>query len=142
MKVYAPLPHENGDGVHKFHDLLRHHGMQVIAKRTKILPDGSRKCNMDIEFTLGALETLDMVHPPDTVMLVTGDGDFAPLCHRLRNKGFFVEVAGLNNCVASELKAAAQGFIDLSEWANACVKLDGNAPELGSNNVFDEKIFY
>lgn len=141
FKVYAPLPQSNGDGVYRFHDSLRHQGFQVISKRSKKLPDNSIKCNLDIEFALGALEAIDMVHPPDSIVLVTGDGDFAPLCRALRNKGFFVEVAGIPNCVAGELKAASQGFIDLTEWANACPKLRADAPDIGGNDIFAENLF-
>lgn len=141
VKVYAPLPHNNGAATHRFHDSLRHQGLQVIGKRAKKLPDGSMKCNLDIELTLGALEALDMVHPPDSIVLVSGDSDFAPLCCALRNKGFFVEVAGIANSVAGELKAASQGFIDLTEWANNCPKLNPDAPDLGGDDIFEANLF-
>ena len=102
-----------------FVDWLRSEGFQVISKRTKVFPDGSRKCDMDIEMTVDAIERTSQIRP-DVVVIGSGDGDFACLALYLRRKGIRVEVASLPTALANELRLAAQEFIDLTEWANRC----------------------
>jgi len=86
------------------------------------LPDGSSKCNLDSELILDMMEICNEVHP-DVVVLVSGDGDFASLCQRLRRKGIWVEVAGIERSIASELRFAVHRVIDLSEWFACCEAL-------------------
>jgi uncharacterized LabA/DUF88 family protein len=140
MVIYAALPHENGEKVVKWHDWLRMQGFSVISKRAKKLPNGTTKCNLDTELALDALEMAAEIRP-DVVVLVTGDGDFSIVCRRLRRKGIRVEVASLNRGLANELKAAASGVIDLSDWAATCQAMGGqDAPAIGTAAVFDELI--
>lgn len=137
--VYAALPHSNAEGVIRFHDWVRSQGFQVIAKRKKRLPDKSEKGNLDGELMMDAIDLANEIRP-DVIVLATGDGDFAPLAIRLRRKGIRVEVASLEDSLASELKLAAQGYIDLTEWANACEPINPTAPELGTENVFASRL--
>jgi uncharacterized LabA/DUF88 family protein len=120
--IYAPLPQVNADGVIRWHDWLRSWGFVVVSKRAKLLPDGSAKCNLDGELILDVMEICTEVHP-DVFVLVSGDGDFASLCHRLRRKGIRVEIAGLEANIASELRLAAHRIIDLAEWASCCEQI-------------------
>lgn len=138
MSIYAALPHKNGDGVQRYHDWLRMQGFNVVSKRQKQLPDGQFKCNLDTELALDALEAC-MTIRPDILILVSGDGDFAPLCRRARRLGIRVEVASLNHALAAELKGAAHGVIDLSDWASTC-NPTGAAPAIGSSDVFSERV--
>jgi uncharacterized LabA/DUF88 family protein len=117
--IYAPVPQQNADGVFRWHDWLRSQGFVVVSKRAKQLPDGSSKCNLDSELILDVLEICNDVHP-DVVVLVSGDGDFASLCHRLRRKGIRVEVASIEGNIAAELRFAAHRIIDLTQWAECC----------------------
>lgn len=137
--VYASLPPENGDGVVRWHDWLRHQGLMVVSKRAKRLPNGRIKCDLDAELMLDVMEYV-YVARPDVVVLVTGDGDYATLAYRLRRHGVRVEVASLHTALASELKAACNGLIDLTDWAATCEAVDNNAPELGTNAVFNEQL--
>lgn len=120
--IYAPLPQNNAEGVIRWHDWLRSQGFVVVSKRAKLLPDGSSKCNLDSELILDVMEICSEVHP-DVVVLVSGDGDFASLCQRLRRKGIRVEVAGIEGSIASELRFAVHRVIDLSEWVACCEAL-------------------
>jgi len=137
--VYLPLPHSNGDGVHRFHDHLRSRGLQVISKRMKQLPDGSYKCDMDAELIMDALE-MARDTSPDIIVLASGDGDLAPLALRLRRRGIRVEVASNEQGLASELRLAAQGFIDLSQWLDRCERVAEDAPAIGNENVFANRL--
>ncbi len=139
--IYASLPHENGEGRQRFYTWLRSQGFQVISKRAKKLPDGRLKCNLDGEMMLDAIELARDIRP-DVMVLVTGDGDFAELCTRLRRIGVRAEVASINNGLANELRCAANGVIDLSEWANECDPLNPNEAVLpiGNANIFEQAI--
>jgi len=135
--VYASLPPENGDGLQRFYDWLRSEGFQVITKRAKRLPGGRIKADLDTYLILDAME-LGFSIRPDVITLVTGDGDYAPLCIKLRRMGIRVEVASLEAALAGELVRACQGVIDLSPWVETCTPNEGQAQvQLGSENVFD-----
>lgn len=136
--IYASLPVDNGEGVARWHDWMRHQGFMVVSKRAKRLPDGHIKCDLDAEMMLDALEYVHAARP-DVVVLVTGDGDYATLSRRLRRQGIRVEVASMHTALASELKAASNGLIDLADWAAQCEATGANAPELGTNGVFEER---
>ena len=119
--VYAPLPRSEpeGEGLRRYYGFLRRQGFQVITKRAKLLPNQQTKCNMDAELILDAIEIAESARP-DVIVLVTGDGDMATLALRLRRRGIMVEVAALPEGLASELRLAANSFIDLSTWADSC----------------------
>jgi uncharacterized LabA/DUF88 family protein len=132
--VYAPLPHENGDRVQRWHDFLRHSGLQVVSKRAKKLPDGRVKADMDMYMAMDALE-LGMTIRPDVIVLVTGDGDMAPLALRLRRLGIRVEVASGTQALAAELKAASHGVVNLDDFFADCDPVNGDAEQIGSANI-------
>ena len=54
-----------------------------------------------------------MVDRLDIVCLVSGDGDFQRLVEVLQSKGVRVEVVAVGSSTASNLKHAADEFIDL-----------------------------
>jgi hypothetical protein len=52
----------------------------------------------------------------DTVILITGDGDFVPLVRYLQNHdGCQVEVASFGRSTSAKLKEATDDFLDLDE---------------------------
>lgn len=78
---------------------LRSAGVRVHCKTPKTLPGGRRKANMDVEIALAAAEATG------TVVLVTADGDFAPLVRRLRSRGCEVVLVAPRTGTARELRA-------------------------------------
>lgn len=138
--IYASLPPENGEGIYRFYDWLRSEGFQVVTKRAKRLPNGRIKADLDTYLILDAME-LGFSIRPDVITLVTGDGDYAPLCIKLRRMGIRVEVASLEQALARELVCACQGVIDLSQWLESCECIPGQAAtEVGSESIFDRAV--
>lgn len=133
---YAPLPQENGDRVQRWHDFLRHSGMQVVSKRAKRMPDGRVKADMDMALAMDALE-LGTSLRPDVVVIASGDGDMAPLAIRLRRLGIRVEVASSTQALANEMRASCQGVIELDDFLADCEPLAGAAEEIGVANILE-----
>ena len=95
-----------------FFDALRDIGFETKIKDIKTFADGTKKADWDLGMSLDAVSLANHV---DTVVLITGDGDFARLCTHLRHEGVRVEAMGFGSSTADELVAAADEFIDLAE---------------------------
>jgi uncharacterized LabA/DUF88 family protein len=82
-----------------------------LGKRT----ENSFKCNVDVEMTIDMMNAaLDM--NVDTIVLVSGDGDFMPVVAYLRGRGIRVEVCGFRANTAKELVLKSSGYIDMDEY--------------------------
>ena len=102
--------HEDG----RLHRFLRMNGFLVRTKLAKVRPDGSLKCDLDVEIVLGVVDYVTNTKP-DTVLLVTGDGDFVPLAQWLRTRGIRVEIASTQGSISQDLQESANGYINLRE---------------------------
>lgn len=93
---------------------LRQHGFLVRTRPAQLLPDGQLHCAFDLELALDVQEFVARTRP-DIVVLVTGNGDLAPLVQRLRLQGIRVEVASLPGSIPAALLGMANGFVDLTQ---------------------------
>ena len=94
---------------------LEFEGYLVERKIGKPIDALNFKANVDVMMAIDAMELAAIIRP-DVAILVTGDGDFAPLALKLRRLGIRVEVAGIGGeNLADELKSAANAVIDLAE---------------------------
>jgi len=112
--VYIGFNPNNHNGNQNFHQFLSMNGFMVRTKPAKVKPNGSLKCDFDIEIALDIVDYIEKAKP-DIVVLVSGDGDFAPLATWLRIRGVRVEVAALPSTLSQDLKEAANGYINLYE---------------------------
>ena len=87
-------------------------GFETKIKEIKTFGDGSKKADWDVGMSLDAVTLADHV---DTVVLCTGDGDFARLCSHLRHEGVRVEVMAFSESTAESLIGATDEFVDLSD---------------------------
>lgn len=85
-------------------------GYKVVTKPLKRFQDGTIKANVDIELALDVIAMLDRL---DVVCLVSGDGDFQRLVELVQGKGVRVEVVAVASSTATNLRHAADEFIDL-----------------------------
>ena len=92
---------------------LRQSGFLIRSRTGQVLPNGRLKCDFDLEMALDVQEFVARARP-GIVVLVTGDGDFAPLAQRLRLQGIRVEVASVPGSISTALQAMANGFVDLT----------------------------
>jgi uncharacterized LabA/DUF88 family protein len=110
--AYSPVHDDPGVSIEtqRFVEPFLGGGFKVVTKPLKRFADGSIKANVDIELALDVVEMLDRL---DIVVLASGDGDFVRLVEVVQSKGVRVEVVAVGSSTASNLKHAADQFIDL-----------------------------
>jgi uncharacterized LabA/DUF88 family protein len=87
-------------------------GIETKAKDMQVFYDGSKKADWDIGL---AIDAVTMAPKLDAIVIISGDGDFVPLCEYLRyHHGVQVEVATFGQSASAMLKDAADDFLDLS----------------------------
>ncbi|CAM4456089.1 LabA-like NYN domain-containing protein [Vibrio agarivorans] len=87
----------------QFHHILRGIGFQVKLKPFTQRSDGSTKGDWDVGIALDVFETANQV---DTVILLSGDGDFDVLAERIQQR------FGVKVIVYSVKQLTAQSLID------------------------------
>lgn len=101
-----------------FHEALMRFGYELKIKELKIRPDpdgragSSAKGSWDIGLTIDAMQ---MSPKLDSVVLVTGDGDYVPLVQALQSKGCRVEVVSFERSTAGELIRAADQYVPIQD---------------------------
>ncbi|MBN3725382.1 LabA-like NYN domain-containing protein [Burkholderia sp. Ac-20379] len=95
-----------------YQSALRDQGFRVTVKHVKHFTDDEgnevSKSNADLDMAVDVLMESERL---DTVMLVTGDGDFVQVVRALQSKGCRVEILGFGN-VSRELRDAADQYIN------------------------------
>lgn len=96
-----------------FVEALTKSGIEVKLKDLQIFPGGMKKGDWDVGI---AVDAIALSNKLDTIVLVTGDGDFVPLVQYLKTvAGCQVEVIGFGRSSSGHLKEAADDFIDLGQ---------------------------
>jgi len=95
-----------------FFDALTKTGIETKTKDLQIFYGGQKKADWDVGLAVDAIRLAPKL---DTVILVTGDGDFAPLVEYLKfNEGVQVEVVSFGQSTSAKLKEVTDEFLDLS----------------------------
>ncbi len=96
-----------------FFDALTKVGIEAKHKDLQIFAGGQKKADWDVGLAIDAVKLAPKL---DTVILVSGDGDFIPLVQYLQiNEGCQVEVVSFGRSTSSALIEAADHFTDLDE---------------------------
>ena len=96
-----------------FFEALSKIGIELKIKDLQIFPDGLKKADWDVGMAIDGVRLADSAI--DTLVLITGDGDFIPLVEYLKSKGRKVEVLSFGQSTSSKLKESADEFMDLGE---------------------------
>jgi uncharacterized LabA/DUF88 family protein len=92
----------------RFHDALKHIGFNLKLKPYIQRSDGSAKGDWDVGITIDVMETAKDV---DTVILLSGDGDFDLLLKNINSKyAVRTEVYGVPGLTARSLMDAANDY--------------------------------
>lgn len=103
----------------KFFDALAKQGFELKLKELQTFAGGAKKGDMDMVL---AIDAIKMAPKLDTVVLVSGDGDYTVLLEHLKTMGCRVEVIAFAESASHHLLAVADDFIDLSENKRMFIK--------------------
>ena len=96
-----------------FFEALAKIGIEMRLKDLQVFYGGAKKADWDVGLAVDAITAAPKL---DTVILVTGDGDFVPLVQYLQTHGGCqVEVVSFGRSTSGKLKEAADDFLDLDE---------------------------
>ena len=94
-----------------FFDALEKIGFEVRSKDLQIFAGGAKKGDWDIGL---AMDTIELAPKLDTIVLVSGDGDYVPLISHLRHAlGCRIEVIAFGKSSSSLLREECDSFIDM-----------------------------
>lgn len=112
-----------------FFEALEKIGIETKTKNLQIFAGGAKKADWDVGLAVDAIKLAPKL---DTVILISGDGDFIPLVEYLKvNEGCQVEVIAFGKSASAKLKEAADDFIDLDQNARKYLMGFGGGRERG-----------
>ncbi len=94
-----------------FLEALNKIGIETKLKDLQIFPGGMKKADWDVGMAIDAVRLSESFL--NTVVLITGDGDFIPLVEYLKAKGIQVEVVAFARSTSQRLQETAEDFTDL-----------------------------
>ncbi|MGJ3257482.1 MAG: NYN domain-containing protein [Alcanivorax sp.] len=113
VHAIAYATHRGDDGQTKFQDALKHIGFTVKLKPDIQRSDGSSKGDWDVGI---AVDVMTLAPEVDTVVLLSGDGDFDVLLERINiEPGVRTEVYGVESLTARSLIDATSVYHPISE---------------------------
>ncbi len=120
---------ETGDEKH-FIEAMTKMGIEVKTKELQIFSSGAKKADWDVGLAVDAIKVAPKV---DTVIIISGDGDFVPLVEYLKvAAGDQVEVIAFGKSTSGKLREIADDFIDLCNNPRKYLLQNGNSN--GNNN--------
>ncbi len=94
-----------------FFEALTKLGIETKTKDLQIFAGGAKKADWDVGL---AVDAIKMSPRLDSVVIVSGDGDFIPLVEYLQSIGVQVEVVSFGKSTSGKLREAVDDFVDLS----------------------------
>ncbi len=104
---------EIGKGEEDFFDAVNNAGFEVKEKPLQTFVGGGKKGDWDLGI---AMDAIRLGHKVDSIVIVSGDGDFKPVVNYLQQAlGCLVEIAAFKSTANKELIEIADDFIDIEE---------------------------
>lgn len=101
----------DNDGQKKFQDALRHIGFDVKLKPYIQRKDGSAKGDWDVGITIDIMDAAPQV---DTIILLSGDGDFELLMTTIKNRhAVHTQVYGVEALTANLLIRSVDKYVPI-----------------------------
>ncbi|MFA5777996.1 MAG: NYN domain-containing protein [Candidatus Paceibacterota bacterium] len=95
-----------------FFEALSKLGIETKTKDLQIFAGGAKKADWDVGL---AVDAIKMSPRLDSVVIISGDGDFVPLVEYLQTIGVQVEVVSFGKSTSGKLREVVDDFVDLSE---------------------------
>ncbi len=116
---------ETALGEKDFFEALKKAGYELRVKDLQTFPGGAKKADWDVGM---AVDAIRISRTLDSVIIVTGDGDFIPLVEYLKwGLGKQVEVGAFTKTASSDLIESADRFLKIEKFS----KLLMNIPKKG-----------
>lgn len=112
IRVFAYVVSTKTGEEKPFFEALTKLGIETRVKELQEFYGGQKKADWDVGIVIDAIRIAPSV---DTLVLVSGDGDFISLVEYLKNQGKRVEVIAFGKSSSSRLKEIADEFIDLEQ---------------------------
>ncbi len=96
-----------------FFEALTKLGIETRVKDLQEFYGGQKKADWDVGIVIDAVKMAPSV---DTLVLVSGDGDFISLVEYLKNQGKRVEGIAFGRSASGQLKEIVDEFIDLGKF--------------------------
>ena len=94
-----------------FFDALEKIGFEGKAKDLQVFAGGAKKGDWDIGL---AMDTIELAPKLDTIVIVSGDGDYVPLLNHLRHAlGCRIEVIAFGKSSSGALREECDSFTDM-----------------------------
>ena len=111
IRVIAYTIKTNNAEEEQFFEALENAGFEVKTKDLQVFIDGTKKGDWDVGLTVDAITLAGQL---DSVVLISGDGDYVPLVEYLRiSKGCMVQVVSFSKTTSVKLVEAADDYFDL-----------------------------
>jgi uncharacterized protein (TIGR00288 family) len=95
-----------------FYDALSEMGFEVKSKELQVFYGGAKKGDWDVGI---AMDVMRLAPKLDTIILVSGDGDFSDLLEHAKSLGCRTEVVAFGKTTSYKLKEVADFFLDLDK---------------------------
>jgi uncharacterized LabA/DUF88 family protein len=95
-----------------FFEALNARGMETKTRDVQIFEDGARKADWDVGMVVDMIRISEVL---DTVVIVSGDGDFVELVEYLKHHGKQVEVIAFRETTSKKLLDVVDDFTNLSD---------------------------
>lgn len=112
IRAFAYVIKADVDAEEDFFNALRKMGIEVRVKELKQFFGGNKKGDWDVGI---AMDIMKMARKLDTIVLLSGDGDFEDLIKYVKSLGCRPEVMAFEQTTSSDLKREAKLFTDLGK---------------------------
>ncbi len=112
VRAFAYVIETEGGKEQKFFEVLEKQGYEVRVKPLQVFKSGAKKGDWDVGLTIDVVRLLPLL---DTVVVVSGDGDYQDLLDYLRGHGRRTEVMSFGRTTSHKLVDEADEFIDMSK---------------------------
>jgi len=111
VRAFAYVIKAETGAENQFFNSLSVKGFEVKSKDLQVFYGGNKKGDWDVGLCMDVIRMLPRV---DTVVLVSGDGDYSELVEYAKSQGVRVEICAFSKTASSKLIDAADYFYDLS----------------------------
>ena len=95
-----------------FYDALEEMGFEVKSKDLQVFYGGAKKGDWDVGI---AMDVMRLAPKLDTIVLISGDGDFSDLLEHAKSFGCRTEVLAFGKTTSHRLKEVTDLFIDFDK---------------------------